>query len=42
MKRSKESHLRTFQEKENLRKKHGSGSLITTIIIIKSFLKYLV
>lgn len=38
MKTSKESHFRTFPEKENLRKKRGAGSLITTaIIVIKSF-----
>jgi len=38
VKTSKESHFRTFPEKENLRKKYGAGSLIiTVIIIIKSF-----
>lgn len=39
MKRSKESHFRTFPEKENIRRKHVAGSLIITVIItiIKSF-----
>lgn len=37
MQRSKESHFRTFPEKENLRKKHGAGSLIITITTVKPF-----
>lgn len=37
MKRNKEPHFGSLPETENLRKKHGACSLITTTTAIKSF-----